>query len=286
MIDEKKLKKLLRYQDDPQLAVFELLSELQDGLPKYSKLLELLNGIEKIKGERGEKGDKGDTPAIGKDYYTQEEHDSFINEIVKKLKGVIKGEKGDTGRGLPGKTPIKGIDYLADDELDGIKNDILKKSTPIKGKHYFDGENGKDGKNADERKIIKFLQTYIDNNSLKIGDVIKELKNKKSKNRLGIEDIWNMPAQGKQDQRWHGGGNIVLYTDLSDQLNGVTKTFRISNSTDSATGNSKVITLNYSSFPFIFRPNIDYTFSNGIITFTSSVDAPATGQTLIVTWKK
>ena len=271
--------KILKYIDDPHYAVFEVLNEISDNLPTYKKLIELVDGLEKIKGEKGDKGDMGETPVRGKHYFTKEDSSTFKNEIIDELKGVIKGEKGDTGeRGIPGKMPIKGIDYFTENEI----KDILKRATPIKGKHYFDGEQGKQGvagKDADEKKIIKAVQEYVDKNGLKIEDVIKELKNPKSKHRLGVEHIYNMPNKGFLDQRWHGGGNIVEYADLSSQLNGTLKTFTIPPA-------SKVILLVGTEFPIIYRPQIDFTFTKTTITLTSQVSAPLNGQTLTALYAK
>ena len=59
----------------------------------------------------------------------------FLNLLVEKIK-QLKGDKGDT--------PIKGKDYFTDDEINKLVAYILKESTPVKGKHYKDGEDGKD----------------------------------------------------------------------------------------------------------------------------------------------
>lgn len=271
--------KLLKYLEDPHFAVFEVLSEISENLPTYKKLIEIVDGMEKIRGEKGDKGDAGDTPIRGKHYFTPEDEKIFNDKIVEQLKGVIKGEKGNDGeRGATGKTPIKGLDFFTEQDIE----DLLKRATPKKGKHYFDGEQGKqglNGKDADEKKIIKAVQEYVDKNGLKVEDVIKELKNPKSKHRLGVEHIYNMPNKGFLDQRWHGGGNIVEYIDLSSQLNGVLKTFTIPSA-------SKVILLVGTEFPIIYRPTIDFTFTKNTIILTSQVSAPLKGQTLTALYAK
>lgn len=79
-----------------------------------------------------------------------------------------------------------------------------------------------------------------------------------------------------------GGGRIVKVYDLSSQLNGVLKTFTLPSFW-------RVISVVGSSFPFTYRPTVDYTTSNPTITFTSEIDASvslATGQTLVVIYSE
>lgn len=77
-----------------------------------------------------------------------------------------------------------------------------------------------------------------------------------------------------------GGGRTVYVYDLSNQLDGVTKTF-------SLPAFWRIIGIQSSSFPGAFRPTTDYTSDSGAstITFTSEINAAgtlATGQTLII----
>lgn len=79
-----------------------------------------------------------------------------------------------------------------------------------------------------------------------------------------------------------GGGRLVKVHDLTDQLDGVTKTF-------SLPAFWRVISVHSSSFPNIFRPTTDFTTdaSAMTITFTSEITADATlatGQTLLVVY--
>lgn len=79
-----------------------------------------------------------------------------------------------------------------------------------------------------------------------------------------------------------GGGKIVKAHDLTDQLNGVLKTF-------SLPAFWRVVSVHSSSFPYTFRPITDYTVDGGAmtITFTSEIDETqtlATGQTLLVVY--
>ena len=75
-----------------------------------------------------------------------------------------------------------------------------------------------------------------------------------------------------------GAGKIVKAYDLSSSLNSVLKTFTIP-------GNWRVISVNSSSFPFMFRPTIDYTTTDSSITFTDEVIADTmltTGQSIAI----
>lgn len=80
----------------------------------------------------------------------------------------------------------------------------------------------------------------------------------------------------------NSGGKVVSLYDLSSVLNGVSKTFVLP-------AFWKVISVSSSSFPYTFRPTIDYTVDSSAmtITFTSEIEASttlATGQTLLVTY--
>lgn len=74
------------------------------------------------------------------------------------------------------------------------------------------------------------------------------------------------------------GGKIVKAFDLSSSLNGSLSTFNLP-------AVWRVISVHSTSFPYIFRPNIDYTWTTSTITFTSEVTPSSTlanGQSLIV----
>jgi hypothetical protein len=114
-----KIKKLLGFRKNPDLAIFDELNEISEQLGVVS---EVFNG--KSLGELGAlKGEKGDTPVLGVDYT---------------IPDPIPGPPGKPGK--EGKTPVKGIDY--NDGEDGY--------TPIKGVDYFDGEKGEKGDKGDK----------------------------------------------------------------------------------------------------------------------------------------
>ena len=70
---------------------------------------------------------------------------------------------------------------------------------------------------------------------------------------------------------------------FTDQCDGVTKTFTLS-----ATPKANTVTVKSTQFPIIYDPDIDFTVdvTNRTVTLTSEVDAPQTGQTLIITYIK
>jgi hypothetical protein len=141
---------------------------------------------------------------------------------------VIRGGKGEDG-----KTPVKGVDYFTKDEI----NAWLKSVTPIKGKHYFDGNKGdkgdagvsnipgpkgEDGKDADEDVIVgKVLQRIpkpkdgkdgtipdLEDFKKEILETITELKGKKlgTKDVDGLENRLNqLAAKVEKNYGGHGG---------------------------------------------------------------------------------
>lgn len=159
----------------------------------------------------------------------------------------------------------------------------------------IEGRPGRDGRDADEQAIKAWLIEYFTKNHVDeardrklIDEVLKEhLKKDKgltTKDIMGLNDeLRVMKKNIQQGSAYiHGGGSTVFYTDLSSQLNDVTKDFVLGATVQT----SRIVSVNYSSMPFIFRPTIDYTFFNRTLSFTTDIVAPAAGQTLIVTWIK
>ena len=147
---------------------------------------------------------------------------------------VIRGGKGEDG-----KTPVKGVDYFTKDEI----NAWLKSVTPIKGKHYFDGEKGemgetglpgKDGKDADEDIIIaKILSEVPKPKNGKDGkdaispeleefkkEIISELQSLKGK-KLSITDIEELENRlnvlnAKVEKNYGGHGGTMRQLTVSN----------------------------------------------------------------------
>lgn len=120
---QKKLSRLLDFSSDKELALFELLDEIDQNVDDVNKKFGNvdINSLTKLKGEKGDKGDKGDRGADGRD-----------------------GKDGRDGRdGLDGFTPIKGVDYFD-------------------GKDGKDGVDGKNATEIDMQQMIVDTVNYIE----------------------------------------------------------------------------------------------------------------------------
>jgi len=203
--------------------VLEVLKDKEGKMKKGNDRFEALNALFK--------GDDGYSPKKGEDYFTQEEIDSFKEEIKK------------------GATPEKFVDYFTDAEIeyliDHIREGIIDEVTPIKGVHYDDGEDGKDADEVDvtalkssiikdirildekqdaidfaPEKLVEKINTLtaaIDPKAIKgwvrVEDVVKSIKEGKL---LELRDIkgarLDSPSKASggfnmNDQRWHGSGS-------------------------------------------------------------------------------
>lgn len=146
--------------------------------------------------------------------------------------------------------------------------------------------HGVDGQDADEERIIQKIEGDLP----KLGDSIRnglELLPEGEKLKIeAIQDLRKELDELKKKRTEGGGTNFVISRgaiklyDLSDSLNGVTKTF-------SLPAFWRVLTVQSSSTPTAFRPTTDYTTDGSLftITFTSAIDASSTlaaGQTLTI----
>jgi hypothetical protein len=213
-------------------------------------------------------------------------------EVVKsltQLRGPIgpKGDKGDK--------PKFGIDYPTPKEIDYVLTEI----TPVKGVHYFDGVEGKQGprglqgekgKDADPQAVVPLVVPEVMKRIPKQGTVIldsgEQIVGKINKlptqpefqiDASHIKNIQRIAASYKK-RLGRGTGSPVQVHDLSSSLNGVTKTFTIPL-------NCRVLLVVNSSTPFVFRPTVDFTTTSTTITFSTEVDASnmlAAGQSLLV----
>ena len=161
------------------------------------------------------------------------------------------------------------------------------------GRNGKDGRDGVDGESVDKEAVREMVL-----------EALEEIKddNKKILDESGVEgivkkhvvDINNRLAQQIATLRGdvmrnyggHGGSGgtstpIKQYS-LSNQLNGVTKSFTIP-------ANTSITAVLSSSVPFVFDPTTDYTGSGTTtITFGAGIDASsmlAGGQTLIVQYQ-
>lgn len=244
-----------------------------------------------------EQGDKFGILVLDELDKLEAEFKKKINDIKEEVKGNIektkdafeniklkKGDKGDKG-----------------DSIKGNKGDKGKEGKSIKGKQGNKGDKG-DTPTIDEPRIAlkasKIAHTTllphiptIEQIGEKLPQMGEEIRNAlellQGEERLdfsaikGLRKILNKlkkrPITFKGGAGSSGGRTIVAY-DLSSQLDGVTKTFNLPSLW-------RVISVHSSSFPFVFRPTIDYTISGNTITFTSEIDANTTlenGQTITI----
>jgi hypothetical protein len=136
---ERKIKKILEFADDKDLALFEALDESTEAIEEAKNAIE---SLEKIKGDQGAQGDKGDQGE--------------------------KGEKGDQGergeKGEPGRNGKDGLD--GQDGLDGLDG--------ANGENGKDGADGKDGSPDTAEDIRNKLQSLKDDDRLP-ASAIKDL---------------------------------------------------------------------------------------------------------------
>ncbi len=147
----------------------------------------------------------------------------------------------------------------------------------------------KDGKDADEKKIVKEVlkQIVLPEYKETVLDDPKQIRNKletlKGKERLDIKAINGLEERLSEMQTKGGvtaitGRELITPIDISDKLDGVKRTFNIQ-------AVYSIISVALSSFPYNLRNGIDFTYTPTTITFTSEVDlsALATGQTCLIT---
>lgn len=155
-------------------------------------------------------------------------------------------------------------------------------------------KDGEDGMDADEQKVIeavlaqippvkelepetpesvrdKLESIEVEENKLAIS-AIRDLEEELKKLRKQISEISSRPVGGIASR------DIVKNYDISSQLNGVTKTFQ-------TPAMFRVITVMLSSTPSALRENVDYTWTDTTLTFTSEIEAStslASGQSAII----
>ncbi len=275
-IQRKKLERVVELGEKGQVAILKYLFELEDRLPQIEEIISRL------------KGDKGDDyvlttadrkkiaelshelvsyPAIVRQVLNLIDLDEIANEATAKIK-------------VP--DPIQ-------PDLEKIAIEAAKLIPPPK-----DGEPGND---ADEVAITQAVSEKIEKDLPKLGlsirdglELLPRGENNEPDERLEKEAIKGLDEElaviRKQIASIPNNGTLGVTgrdlfkdIDLSDQLDGVTKTFNIQ-------AIYNIITVDLSSNPFALRKGIDYTYTPTSITFTSQIDAAsslAAGQTCILT---
>lgn len=156
----------------------------------------------------------------------------------------------------------------------------------------------KDGKDADEERVIEEVIARLDERPEEPEETAKEVADLLNTEEEIIEQETIIglvkrlreleDAIARKSTTTNviggatGGGRLVKVHDLTDLLDGVTKTFALP-------AFWRVISVHSSSFPNIFRPTTDFIIDGSAmtITFTSEITADATlatGQTLLVVY--
>lgn len=188
-------------------------------------------------------------------------------EIGVEIKGAelitIKGEKGDAGEKGGGEKGEKGIQGIKGEK--GEKGERGNNGTD--GERGIQGEKGKDGSPDTGEQIRDKLEILSGDERLKMSAI------------KGLEEMIKAIPERPTTTIFGPGKTKIWVQDLSSQLNGVLKTFKIGT-------HYGIISVQASSAPFgAFREFTDYNEVGNTIVFTSEIDAAvslAAGQSLII----
>ena len=224
---QQKIKRLLQIGENPRLALFQTLQEIEKEAQNAinQAILEAKEGFEaelieikaniskeiesalkeqilaKLTQIKGNKGDPGHTPQKGKDYLTENE----INEMIAKIQSQIRiPEDGEPGK--DGKTPIAGIDYPTTEQIRKMLMAMVSVikvkdgKTPVKGVDYF---------TQDEiDKITSQIKAQFPKIEIKATEIRDKLQSLKGEERLDASAIKNLKkffGEGKRMLKGAGG---------------------------------------------------------------------------------
>jgi len=172
-MQEKKIRKLFKFSQNKDLAVFDELNDINDQTQIIAEAMEGFRfaDIERIKGEKGDKGDKGDIGLQGEQGIQGERGDK--GEKGDKGDKGDRGEKGDQGEkgttGEKGKDGINGKDGSPD-----TAKEIKSKLETLKGENRLDASAIKGVPTAKE--IVKEVQRLTPKELFKGGLTQKEIE--------------------------------------------------------------------------------------------------------------
>ena len=272
--------------DDAGLLLLDRIHELEDLMAMHAEMME--KKMDGLKTELESKIPNLEMVAEkirGKDADNEAILASLVN-IAKEEIAKIKPNDGKTPTIQELKVLIKPLIPTVKDGHTPTKDELLRLIEPLIPPPL----PVKDGKPADEEKIVEKIEKDIP----KLGEPIRDaLELLKGDDRLDESAIRNLKEKLEKIERVAnskkviGGGslsaNMVQYVDLSSQLNGSTKTFYLEGD------HQGIVAALGSSAPYVFRPTVDYTESGPNIVFDAAVDATislAAGQSLIVLVKR
>jgi hypothetical protein len=216
----------------------------------------------------------------------REEVGKYKQEMMQEMRRMMEemlGQEGlNTLKGDRGHTPIRGVDYLTEEEMNALRAELKAK----------DSINGRD---ADEEFVINEVLRKMPKHDL--SGIVRELKDLKKNaakeidpkvmaqmlnslhgnDRLDYRSLKNTPTipDGKTHTVHRGGQGLAVFAqDISSQCDGSTRTFTVPVHT-------RALWLTTSSFPSTYRLTTDFTTSGTVLTIDSSLQAPASGETLI-----
>lgn len=161
-------------------------------------------------------------------------------------------------------------------KVDAKLSEVKDGYSPEKGVDYDDGEDA-DPEAVAEMVIAKLFPKVVTKEDFQtLQDLLEKLLDMEEE----IKKLKARPASVSVLPSAPSGRSIFKEVDISDSLDGVTKTFSIG-------AFYRVLTIDLSSFPNTLRKTVDYTYDGnaGTVTFTSQIDAASTlaaGQTCII----
>ena len=180
--------------------------EVSDKKSPYMELLykeiekALLGKIKTLHGEDGHTPTKEEILAVLTPHI-----DNAKNEIQKNFtkEKLLKMIASMIPKVEDGKTPKKGKDYFTKEEAE----EFLKLSTPVKGKHYFDGTPGTPGKNAVLPSLYKLAINTI--------NVIETLEGEDRIDAKAIKNLEKLIRQivSQETVGYNAGGPGVIFHD-------------------------------------------------------------------------
>lgn len=213
---------------------------------------------------RGNDGKPGRTPQRGVDYFTNKDISLLTTLVTRQL--VLPKD------GKDGTTPVAGEDYPSEEQIKEFVEEEVEKKVIEMAERFITQESM-------NTMFSKFMQTFgFETVGVKIARALEKLT---KGDRLDYEALKNRPGIPMYDQEAssskkivaRGGGTDIQYYDLTDETDGVTKTFTIP-------ANKRVLGVFGTQFPVQYRPVTDWTATTTQLTLTDEVGAPQTGQTL------